>query len=300
MWRSVIIYNGERLSVSDEWLVVNMEDGSRKSIPLDDLYCVVIDNQNIVLTIPMMAALAKHKVHLILTDERHLPISQTYPLNTHYQCYRVMKHQLRMTDEFKGAVWKRIVESKISNQAIVLMNSWSKQETVDKVLKLGSEVVDHDKGNREAVVAKMFFRELYGSEFTRFADDKINAVMNYGYSIMRSGVAKSLVAYGFTCVLGVHHISETDEFNLADDFMEPLRPIIDGWISRNLDYVEEGLTKMTKGELVGLINSEVLFDDKRMKLRYAIDLMVKSFVTAVETNNPDRVLLPKVIVHHEK
>ena len=146
----------------------------------------------------------------------------------------------------------------------------------------------------------MFFRNLYGTNFIRFSDDDTNAILNYGYAIIRSGVAKSLVAHGFNCVIGVHHISETNEFNLADDFMEPLRPLVDEWIAKNPDSLSEGLTKFVKNELVGLVNSEVLFDGKKMKVRYAIDSMVKSFVTALETQNPNRLVLPEILYNHAK
>lgn len=300
MWRSVIIYNGERLSVRDDWLVVTFEDDTTKKIPIEDLYCIVIDNKNLTLSVPVLASLSQHKVHLILTDEKHLPVSEMYPLNTNYHCYRVLKKQLEMTDDFKGEVWERIARKKIENQATCLENQWAESDVVVRMRELASEVVIHDEGNREGIAAKLFFRNMFGANFIRFADDEINSFLNYGYAIMRSGVAKSLVAHGFNCVMGVHHISETNEFNLADDFMEPLRPVVDNWIASNMDCLSEGLSKHVKNELVCLINTEVLFDGKVMKVRYAIDSMVKSFVTALETRNPDRLILPDILYGHEK
>jgi len=300
MWRSVIIYNGERLSVNDDWLVVTFEDNTTKKIPLEDLYCIVIDNKNLVLTVPTLSLIAQHKIHLILTDEKHMPVSQMYPMNTNYHCYRIIKKQLSMGDDFKGEIWKRIVQKKIDNQAICLENMWAEREVVNKLRELATEVTPHDVGNREAISAKLYFRNLFGSDFIRFSDDDINAIMNYGYAIIRSGVAKSLVAHGFNCVIGVHHISETNEFNLADDFMEPLRPLVDDWIANNLDCLSEGLSKYIKNELVCLVNKEIIFEGKTMKVRYAIDSMVKSFVTAIETQNPNRLLLPEIVYKHAK
>lgn len=299
MWRSVIVYNGERLSTLDNWLIVTMEDGQQKKIPMEDLYCVVVDNMSITITMPVLVSMARNKVHLIVTDERHLPVAQTLPLNTHYRCYKVMKRQIAMSDEFKGGIWQAITCAKIRNQAMCLSNVWGDPEIVDRLRQFADEVVPHDAGNREGVAAKMFFKNMYGADFTRFDDDKINAALNYGYAILRSGVAKSLVSYGFSCVLGVHHISETNEFNLADDFMEPLRPLVDNWIALHIEDVEEGLSKYVKGELVNLLNAEVRFDNKSLKVRYAIDSMVRSFVTSIETNNPQRLLLPEIIRHHD-
>ncbi len=300
MWRSVIIYNGERLSVQDDWLVVSFEDDTSKKIPLEDLYCIVIDNKDLVLTVPTLSLIAKHRIHLILTDEKHLPVAQMYPMNTNYHCYRILKKQLEMTDDFKGEIWKRITQRKIENQATCLENVWAERDVVKRMRQLASEVLPHDVGNREGICAKLFFRNIYGADFIRFWDDDINAVLNYGYAIIRSGVAKSLVAHGFNCVMGVHHISETNEFNLADDFMEPLRPLVDEWIAKNTDCISEGLSKYVKNELVSLVNTEISIDGKTMKGRYAIDSMVKSFVTSLETQNPDRLILPEIILKHEK
>lgn len=298
MWRSIIIYNGERLSVKDDWLIVSYEEGETKQIPMEDLYCIVIDNRNLTLTVPVITSLANHKVHVILTDEHHLPSAQIYPLNTNYHCFRILKKQLAMTEEFRGIIWQRITQAKIMNQAICLENQWVEQDVIERMKELAAEVEPHDEGKREGISAKMFFRNAYGSEFVRFADDNINAMLNYGYAIMRSAVAKALVAHGFNCVLGVHHISETNEFNLADDFMEPLRALVDDWVASHDSCHEEGLSKYVKGELVNLYNQPIMFDGKEMKVRYAIDAMIRSFVTAVETNNPERLILPEVIYHH--
>lgn len=298
MWRSVIIYNGERLNIKDEWLIVTLEDGKSKQIPLEDLYCLVIDNRNLMISVPTLSALAKYRVHVIITDEKHLPVSQIYPLNTNYHCYRIFKKQAAMDEEFKGRIWQKIIRRKILNQAQCLENQWGEQEAIDRLRELADEVEFGDSGNREGISAKLYFRNLYGSNFVRMADDNINALLNYGYAIIRSGVAKALVSHGFNCVIGVHHISETNEFNLADDFMEPLRPLVDNWVATNTDAHEEGLSKYTKGELVNLYNKEVLFSGKEMKVRYAIDSMVKSFVTSLETNNPNRLVLPELIFDH--
>ena len=298
MWRSVIIYNGERLNVKDNWLIISMEDGKTKKIPIEDLYCVVIDNRELSLSVPTLSELAKYRVHVIVSNEKHLPVAQLYPLNTNYHCFRVLKKQLAMDECFKDEIWRRIIKAKIQNQASCLCNQWVDLDVIKRMELMAKEVIPGDKGNREAISAKMYFRNLFGSGFIRMTDDSINALLDYGYAIIRSGVAKSLVAHGFNCVIGVHHISETNDFNLADDFMEPLRPIVDDWVATNSDCYEEGLSKHVKGELVNLYNKEVVIDGKSTKVRYAIDSMVKSFVTSIETSNPDRLLLPEMIIDH--
>ncbi len=300
MWRSVIVYNGEKLSLKDDWLIIEDNNGKSNKIPMDDLYCVVIDNRELLITVPVLASLAEHKVHLIITDDHHMPVSVTYPLNASYHSYRIIKKQLELSDDFKGSIWKIIIRQKILNQSICLENLWCDTEIVDRMHSLSDEVAIHDVGNREAIAAKLYFRNLFGSSFVRFEDDAVNNTLNYGYAIIRSGIAKSLVAHGFSCVVGIHHISETNPFNLADDFMEPLRPLVDEWVALNYQLLMEDLSKETKRELVNLLNDEVFFDGKTMKVRYAIDSMIKSYVTSIETNNFERCKVPEIIYHHEK
>lgn len=92
-----------------------------------------------------------------------------------------------------------------------------------------------DTTNREAVAARKYFVALFGSTFRRTDEDVTNASLNYGYAIIRSCVAKTLAGYGFNGTVGIHHINETNPFNLADDIMEPLRPVVDMWTDENCD-----------------------------------------------------------------
>lgn len=276
-------------------MIIDMPDGEERKIPLEDIFCIVVDNRTLAITVPLLVKLAQYQINLITTDERHLPVSQTLPFNTHYRCFKVFKDQMQMSDSFRNESWKRIVTAKILNQSIVLEAAMVDPLVVERMRELAGEVVINDSGNREGIAAKMFFRNLYGSGFVRFADDKINAALDYGYAIIRSGLSKTLVAYGFNCMLGIHHISETNAFNLSDDFMEPFRPLVDEWIVNHPDLVEEGLVKETKAGLINLLNDEISFDGKRTKVRYSFDQMIRSWVTAIMQNNASQLIMPQVI-----
>ena len=98
---------------------------------------------------------------------------------------------------------------------------------IDPIEKMCKEVLHVDKSNREAAAARKNFYALFGTDFRRMTDDVTKAALNYGYSIIRSSVCKTLVAYGYNCVLGIHHINEQNAYNLANDMMEPFRPLVD-------------------------------------------------------------------------
>lgn len=232
MWRTLIITQGEKISVKDNWLIVETPESSNK-IPVSDLYSIVVDNRQTYLTVAAITRLTNEGVHIIYCDEKHNPVSVIMPLNTHYRPLNVLKKQLALSQGFKDVMWQEIIKAKIENQAEVLKLQNCSMDVYRHLHKFIKEVTVGDKTNREGLSAKMFFRALYGSEFVRMADDVINAALNYGYAIIRSAVSKTLVAYGYNCVLGIHHISETNPFNLAEDLMEPLRPIVDLWVDNN-------------------------------------------------------------------
>jgi len=233
MFRTVVVNLGEKLSVKDNWLIITADDEEKK-IPLEDIYSVVVDNQRTYMTIPCLNALTNSGAHLLLCNEKHNPVSVVLPLNNHYRPLNVIRKQLAVTQDFKDDVWDRIIENKILNQARVLELCSCDTDRIKRLKELAKEVYDGDSGNREGVAAKMYFRSLFGSSFIRFNDDATNAALNYGYAVIRSAVSKALCGYGFNCVLGVHHINEANPFNLADDLMEPLRPIVDLWVAKIL------------------------------------------------------------------
>lgn len=161
------------------------------------------------------------------------------------------------------------------------------------------EVEDGDIGNREGIGAKWYFRSLFGSSFLRYSDDGINKALNYGYSIIRSAVTKTLTAYGYNSVLGIHHINESNPFNLADDLMEPLRPLVDIWVDQNHEELLIDLTKQQRKELINLVNHTMLCDGKKMRVRNAIDKYISSFTSAIEAGNVGKIHFP-ILVRNNK
>jgi len=294
MFRTILIHDGEYLSVKDNWLYVKKDDKEVK-VPIDDIYNVVIDNRAASVTIPCITALTNAGVHVIICDEKHLPMSIILPLNTHYRPYNVLKKQISMTAEFKDMLWNEVVKSKLINQARVLQFCGVEKDKVDRIYQLAEDVHEGDVGNCEAVGAKMFFRGLMGTEFLRFNDDCINAALNYGYAIIRSSVAKALAVHGFNCALGIHHINEYNPFNLADDLMEPFRPIVDLWVDKHNDDLFDELTKEQRKELVSIVNYHIKFDNKKMKVRNAIEKYISSFVSAIDCEDASKLKLPYVL-----
>lgn len=291
MFRTLYVTTGERLSISANWLIVESDCESKK-VPVVDIQTLILDNTHACLSAYTLQSLAKHDVNVVLCDEKHLPCCSVLALNQHYKPYGVLKKQIALTQVFKDLLWQKIIKAKIENQNTALKMCCVMQEVIDRMQQLASEVLPGDIGNREGIAAKMFFRNFYGYNFLRFEEDVINAALNFGYAIIRSAVARSLCAYGYNCCLGIHHINESNAFNLADDFMEPLRPLVDLWVYRHNDELLDNLTKSNRVGLANIINYEVIIADKKMKLYNAIDKYVASFTTAIDNADKNKLLLP--------
>lgn len=107
--------------------------------------------------------------------------------------------------------------------------------------------------------------------------------MNYGYSIIRGAVARGIVSYGYMPTIGIHHKSELNNYNLADDFIEPFRPIVDLWVKMNTQEEME-FDKYMRAELVNLLNVDVFIQEKLQSVNNSINIMIASYTTAINTN----------------
>lgn len=299
MWRSIIVYESERISVEKGFVVITNNE-SKNKIPIDDLNCIVIDNMYTAITMQAIARLSQNNITVIACDSAHFPSSQILPLNNNYHCYQVLKSQISLSKDDKNIMWDKIIEAKIVNQANVLKNNDVKDDVINRMYELSKEVKNGDSGNREGIAAKMFFRNLYGSSFIRFNDDEVNFALNYGYAILRSTMATALVSYGFNLCLGIHHISETNPYNLADDFIEPFRPIVDDYVHKNHIDLVVPLSKKNKTELVNIVNDGISFDGKTTKVRYAINEMAKSFISCIQAKNFNILKVPTIICDREE
>lgn len=294
MWRTVIVSSGEEITVKDNWLVVSSE-GKDNRIPIGDLYSVVIDNQEAMFSVAVMTELSKQGVHVIFCDRKHTPVTESLPLNSHFRPLPVVMGQIGMTTQLKDELWQIIVKQKITNQSLCLKYANVKSEKVEMLQQYADEVVIGDKKNRESVAAKTYFPALFGAGFRRSDDDVTNAALNYGYSIIRSGIARAIVGYGLNGLLGLHHIGQSNYFNLADDLLEPFRPLVDLWVDSHCDDLLGELTKSNRKDLVGITNYPMKFDGKKMRVRYIIEKYVSGLSSAIIKENSQLLKTPQLI-----
>ena len=294
MWRTLIVIAGEKITVRDDWIHVCSPQQEAR-VPIGDLYSVVVDNRQALLSMPALTQLAQAGVHVLLCDDKHLPCAELLPLTLHYRPLTVLQKQMALSQEFKDHLWQRIITAKIQNQAKALRLAGASGAKAQKLEDLSLHVLPGDSGNREAQAAKVYFPALFGLGFTRALEDVTNAALNYGYAILRSAVCKTLAGYGYSGILGLHHIGAGNPFNLADDLLEPLRPLVDLWTDNHCDDLFETLTRTNRRDLIGLVNHVIRLDGKKMRVRYAIDRYVRSLTSAIEKQDAGLLLLPELI-----
>ncbi len=188
------------------------------------------------------------------------------------------------------------MQQKIRNQAFVLAQT-KQLDMAEKLQNLAKRVKSGDKENLEAQAALIYFQTTFGSDFRRWQENAINAHLNYAYTVLRSAIARSLVLYGWLPTLGLFHHSELNPFNLADDMIEPFRPLVDlmVWELWQDDKLADSLTPHTKQKLVGLLHYQMRFQDQTFSTLAAIDRTIGSLQNAISQKDPSLLKLPEIL-----
>lgn len=286
-WRSVMITRPSRLHYQQRALVVEQDDGTVK-IPLEDMAVLVIEHSQVSLTSQLLSACAGRQIAVITVDETHHPNGVLLAHLPHSRALKVMRAQLDMSEPSRKRLWQGIIKQKISNQGGVL-KSQGHEAAARRLEALVREVRSGDVGNAEAQASQLYFPTLLGRGFGRKQERFHNAALNYGYSIIRAAIARSLVAYGFLPAFGLHHCNEQNAFNLADDLIEPFRPLLDLYLLlRFPEEEEERLLPQHKAALVGILHEDIaMVDAQGVVSRSALLAAVESVVVSLSQRLAD-------------
>jgi CRISP-associated protein Cas1 len=268
------------LSKRLEQLVINIpnaqgldEMGKQNTIPIEDIGIVVLDHAQISITQGLIESLLQNNVALIHCDSRHQPIGLVLPLESNDVQSQRFRHQIEATEPLRKQLWQQTIQAKIKNQALLLKQIGLPYQTL---LGMASRVKSGDPDNLEAQAAAYYWARLFEEplredniQFRRNREGIYpNALLNYGYAILRATVARALVSAGLLPTLGIHHSNKYNAYCLADDIMEPYRPFVDRLV---YDLVrqkkgKDGLDKATKQALLSLPSLDVGIENLRSPL----------------------------------
>lgn len=293
-WRGLHLTQAARLSLSDRQLCVKQDAGEVR-LALEDVAWIVVDTPQATLSSALMSACMEAGIVLIFTDERHTPSGVALPFHRYHRQGAVARLQVDVKEGVKKRLWQLIVRRKIRNQAASLsICGRGGAETLEQIVR---HVEPGDPDNVEARAARFYWARLF-AEFIRDDEaDLRNKLLNYGYAVVRAGVARALVASGLLPVFGLKHDGAANAFNLADDLVEPFRPFVDVLARKTLgDRVDKNgdLTLEDRRAMAGalLLNGRV--GDARVSLLVGAENAAVSLCRALETEKPALLELPEL------
>ena len=290
-FRNVYLQKDVHLKIKNEQLLVE-ETNEEITIPLEDLNSVCIESLRTVISTYTLKKFIEHDVIVYICDEKHLPTGVLIGTNNYSRQLKNIKMQIEMSKPLTKRIWQDIIKVKILNQARCL-----KELNIKEYQKLEEMIIgitSGDKNNVEAKAASIYFKLIFGKDFNRDLECVQNAALNYGYAIIRGMIARTLVMYGFEPSIGIFHHSQLNNFNLADDFIECFRPVVDLYVLTKVNLKDDKLTSENKKEIFKIINCLVLIDGKKFNIQGAIEYMIKSFSTSMNQKE-NLIKLPELI-----
>lgn len=281
-WRTVVISSSAKLDYQLGYMVVRKDNVVK--IHMSEISVVVIETTAVSLTSALISELMKKKIKVVFCDEKRNPSSELVPYYGSHDTSIKIKNQIAWTDDIKMEIWTEIISEKIRKQAEHLEKL--KLVEANKLRQYIEEIELGDITNREGHAAKVYFNALFGIDFTRTAENSINAALNYGYTIILSCFNREITSNGYITQLGLFHDNMFNQFNFASDLMEPFRIIVDKMVkSMKLEQFEH----KEKMELLTILQQEVMIAGRNENVNNAIKIYCKSVFDAL--NDKDTSLI---------
>ena len=294
--KTILVENKSAITTKNQQLVLKSEVRER-SIPIEDIGFLVLDHPEIYLSIPAMNLIVENNTAIIICGSNHLPNGMFLNLNSHHIQQEIFKNQIEASVPLKKQLWQQTIVEKIRNQGELLAKITENKNTFDF---LASKVLSGDTSNMEGVAAQQYWRnfplpnhEIDGIKRERYGDYP-NNFLNYGYAILRAATARALSGSGLLNTLGIHHKNKYNAFALADDIMEPFRPIVDEKVFDIMKrYQEQELNTAIKAELLQILTQTVYFKEEKSPLMVGLQKTASSLQQCF-TGNRKKIKYPKL------
>ncbi len=281
-WQIVdVVEDGRYLHTDREWMVVKENQIEIGRIPLTDIQSILVHAGYATYSHELLLRLSEYDIPLVICDHRHEPISILLSLSGHHKQAGRVRAQSESTIPVRKRVWRDLVKKKVLEQA----NSLKPFDRIghDGLRKLASKVKSGDPDNIEARAARYYWPRLFDKTFRRDRSQPgLNAHLNYGYTILRSAVARAITAAGLVPSLGVGHVNARNNFCLADDLVEPFRPLVDRLVWKNRSKWADELTPEARKELAGMMSRSIRTEDGETDLFRTMTMVAISLANLFE------------------
>jgi CRISPR-associated protein Cas1 len=289
--KTLLVESKTSITIKNLQLVLKSET-REGTIPVEDIGFIVIDHPETYLSIPAMNLLVDHNASIIICGTNHLPNGMFLNLNSHHIQQEIFKNQINASVPLKKQLWQQTIVEKITNQGKLLEKITLKKNNFDF---LASKVLSGDSSNMEGVAANFYWKVFFEQKFKRERFGEYpNNFLNYGYAILRAATARALSGSGLLNTLGIHHKSKYNAFALADDIMEPFRPIVDEKVYELMhNYSEQELNTAIKSELLQILTRTVYFNEEKSPLMVALQKTASSLQQCY-TGSRKKIKYPKL------
>ena len=293
-WQILYISNPAMLTLKNRQLKYQcLETDEILTFPIEDISVIVLEHKQVTLTHALLSACMEGKVVLFTCDDKHIPNGALFPFAMHSRYALHSKIQLQASEPFKKKLWQQIIKQKIFNQATVL--SFYKKEGTKPLFEMAKQVKSGDPDNLEGYAARIYWDAVF-KNFSRRDNTIHNAALDYGYAIMRGALARAIVGSGLLPAVGLHHDNQLNNYNLADDLIEPFRPFVDALVLQML-FEKDVLQPKEKQELVLLLTRTCLMNDEEITVLKAVEYVVQSLMKSFENKDVGYLKLPTFKFH---
>ena len=280
-----IASDGRHLAVSRGFMTISAEGTEVARVPLDDIGVLLCHAHGLTYSNNLLVELSQRGAAVVLCGPNHMPLAWVWPLDGHHVQALRMRHQLEADEPLRKRLWQGLVRGKIVQQGAVLKRMGKEDGAF---YLLARKVRSGDPENMEAHAARRYWPLLMGAEFRRDRQSGgINAMLNYGYTVLRAGVARAITSTGLHPSIGLHHSNRGNPMCLVDDLMEPFRPLIDYLVVRLMLDGTEDLTPSVKGDLARVLSMDMATTRGTTPVSTCLERLSLSLATAFETRRPD-------------
>ena len=292
--KTLLIENKSSIISKNLQLVIKSET-REGTVPIEEIGFIILDHPEIYISMPAMNLLIENNSAVIICNRNHLPNGQFLNLNSHHIQQEIFKNQIEASLPLKKQLWQQTIIEKITNQGILLQKITGQKNTLDF---LASKVLSGDSSNMEGVAASQYWKSFFETTDIAFKRERFgdypNNFLNYGYAILRAATARALSGSGLLNTLGIHHKSKYNAFALADDIMEPFRPIVDEKVAEIMqNYSEQELNTAIKAELLQILTRTVYFKEEKSPLMVALQKTASSLQQCY-TGDRKKIKYPKL------
>jgi CRISP-associated protein Cas1 len=280
-----IASDGRHLAVLRGFMTISSEGAEVARVPLDDIGVLLCHAHGLTYSNNLLVELSQRGAAVVLCGPNHMPLAWVWPLDGHHVQALRMRHQLEADEPLRKRLWQGLVRAKIAQQGAVLKRFGKEDGAFDL---LARKVRSGDPENMEAQAARRYWPLLMGKDFRRDRQSGgTNAMLNYGYTVLRAGVARSVTSAGLHPSIGLHHSNRGNPMCLVDDLMEPFRPLIDYLVVRLAADGEGDVTPSVKGSLASVLSLDMATARGTTPVSTCLERLTISLATAFETGKPE-------------